>query len=102
VRWRIRQRTFAHAYMAEPGRHAVYAAAARSDEPFCVVTFRAPGDELQGLLSAGWPFFRAAWGTDVVTLVLDDDTDWAEAAEVLADSYCVMAPKRLAARVVLP
>ena len=54
IRWRIRKRTFAHAY---------------------------------------------EWPADVVGLVLDGGVDWDEVAELLAESYCVLAPTRLAALV---
>jgi hypothetical protein len=37
-----------------------------------------------------------------VGMVLDDDTDWAEVAELLIESYCLLAPKRLAVRVDRP
>ena len=50
----------------------------------------------------GHPFFRAGWGTNVMGLVLDDATDWDDVAELLTESYCIMAPKKLAARVVRP
>jgi hypothetical protein len=39
----------------------------------------------------GAPYFRASWGRNVIGLVLDDDTDWDEAAELLVDSYCIQA-----------
>jgi hypothetical protein len=64
LRWRVRQRTFAHAYVVdgeEPG-------------PGCRLTFRSPGDE----------------------------TDWAEVGELLTESYCLLAPKKLVARVDRP
>jgi hypothetical protein len=35
-------------------------------------------------------------------MVLDDDTDWEERAELLTDSYCVQAPAALAEQVVRP
>jgi hypothetical protein len=44
----------------------------------------------------GYPFFKPGWGADVVGMVLDDDVDWDEVAELLTESYCVLAPKRLA------
>jgi hypothetical protein len=99
VRWRIRTRTFAHVLTVDPDHHAVYARAAQTDEPVCVMTFRSPGDEIEALVSGGHPFFKAGWGEDVVGIVFDDDVDWEEIAELLADSYCVLAPKRLAALV---
>ena len=45
---------------------------------------------------------RRIRGRNVVGLVLDDDTDWDELAELLTDSYCVQAPRELAARVPRP
>lgn len=35
-------------------------------------------------------------------MVLDADTDWDEVGELLTESYCVQAPKRLAALVDRP
>jgi hypothetical protein len=102
TRWRIRQRTFAHAVTFDPDRHLAYARAAGTDEPLCVMTFRSPGDELEALVSTGPPFFKADWGTDVVGIVLGDDSDWEEIAELLTESYRVLAPKRLADRVTHP
>ena len=46
----------------------------------------------------GAPYFKAGWGGNVVGLLLDDDTDWQELAELLTDSYCLQAPARLAAQ----
>ena len=50
----------------------------------------------------GAPYFKASWGGNVVGLLLDDDTDWDEVAELLTDSYCLQAPQRLAERVPRP
>jgi hypothetical protein len=35
-------------------------------------------------------------------MLLDDDTDWDELAELLTDSYCLQAPQRLACLVDRP
>jgi hypothetical protein len=35
-------------------------------------------------------------------MVLTDDTDWEEIRELVTESYCVMAPKKLAAQVDRP
>jgi len=102
VRWRVRKRTFAHVLIASPDHQMAYTRAASTDEPICVMTFRAPGDEIAGLVTGGYPFFRPGWGADVVGIVLDDDVDWDEVAELLTDSYCVLAPKKLAALVDRP
>ena len=54
------------------------------------------------LRAAGHPFFYAGWGRDVVGMVLDGDPDWDEVAELLTESYCVLAPKKLVALVARP
>ncbi|MFI7427737.1 MmcQ/YjbR family DNA-binding protein [Micromonospora sp. NPDC049836] len=102
TRWRIRKRTFAHVLTVDPRHQVAYARAAATDEPVCVMTFRSPGDEIAGLLAAGHPFFKADWGVDVVGMVLDEAVDWDEVAELLAESYCVLAPRKLAALVDRP
>ncbi|WP_239062084.1 hypothetical protein [Streptomyces sp. SID13031] len=79
------------------GVPAAYAQAAGADGPATVMTFRAAGPELAALTSVGAPFFKARWGSDVVGIVLDEEeTDWDEVSELLAESYCILAPKGLA------
>ena len=60
-----------------------------------MLTFRSSGPELDALAAAGHPFFRPVWFPDIVGMVLDDDVDWDEVAELLTESYCVLAPKKL-------
>jgi hypothetical protein len=91
TRWRVRTRTFAHVL-------GVDSAAG----PVTILTFRASGEELEVLNHAGHPFFRTGWGNDSVGMVLDGTTDWAEVAELLTESYCLLAPKKLVARVDRP
>ncbi|MET0766420.1 MAG: hypothetical protein ABWY50_02130, partial [Aeromicrobium sp.] len=67
-----------------------------------IVTFRVPADELRALIEAGHPFHPAGWGRDVMGMHLDATTDWDEVAEVLTDSYCLLAPQKLVARVDRP
>jgi hypothetical protein len=99
TRWRIRKRTIAHVLTIVSGVPAAYALAAGDDGPVTVMTFRAAGPELAALTTVGAPFFKAQWGDDVVGIVLDEDkTDWDEVSELLAESYCIMAPKGLAKR----
>ncbi len=50
----------------------------------------------------GAPYFRSAWGGNVIGMVLGDDTDWDELAELLTDSYCLQTPTGLAEQVVRP
>jgi YjbR len=97
ARWRVRKRTFAHVLMVEEGYPPAYARAVGGHGPFCVVTFRSA--EADVLSEVHHRFFRARWGADVAGLVIDDDVDWAEVAELLTDSYCILAPKKLAAQV---
>jgi hypothetical protein len=68
----------------------------RVEPVVCVVTFRAPADEAGGLIGSGFPFYWPGWGANVIGMVLDAQTDWTEVAELLTDSYCVQAPKKLA------
>ncbi|MBE1491078.1 MmcQ/YjbR family DNA-binding protein [Plantactinospora soyae] len=102
VRWRIRSRTFAHVLTVDADHQMAYTRAIGTDDPVCVLTFRSPGDELDGLVKSGHPFYKPGWGADVVGMVLDDGVDWAEVAELLTESYCVLAPKKLAAKVDRP
>jgi hypothetical protein len=97
TRWRVRKRTIAHVLTIVSGVPAAYAEAAGDDGPVTVMTFRAAGPELAALTTMGAPFFKAQWGSDVVGIVLDEEeTDWDEVGELLAESYCIMAPKGLA------
>jgi hypothetical protein len=99
TRWRIRTKTFAHVVPIEGGRPDAYAAAAGTPGPAVVLTFRSSGDELAALSSMGPPFFKPIWFRDIVGLTITADTDWDEVAELVTDSYCLLAPKRLAAQV---
>ncbi|WP_158845902.1 MmcQ/YjbR family DNA-binding protein [Saccharothrix deserti] len=92
TRWRIRQRAFAHVLEVEDGNPPSYAQAAGTDGP--VLTFRSAGPELAALSHAAHPFFKPVWAANVVGLVLDDDTDWDEVAELLTESYRVSAPRK--------
>jgi hypothetical protein len=98
VRWRIRNHTFAHLLVVADGKPQAHARAVGGDGPVTVLTFRAPASEVDAYASLGRPYFYGGWGRDVVGILLDDDTDWDEVEELLADSYRVMAPRKLAAR----
>jgi len=88
VCWRVRRDTVAHVFGGEDQRFRI--------------TFRAEADEVMAFEHLPHPYFRASWGRNVVGLVLDEDTDWEELAELLTDSYCLQAPQRLAAMVERP
>jgi hypothetical protein len=100
TRWKVRQETFAHVLMIADGWPPAYVKAAGTEGPACVLTFRAAIDELDAMRAA--PFFKPVWFSDIVGLFLDDDTDWTEVRELVTDSYCILAPKKLAALVDRP
>jgi hypothetical protein len=102
TRWRVRKATFAHVFVVDSDSPPILARAASGAGPTTVVTFRSSGPELVALSNAGPPFAHAGWGRDVIGLALDDDTDWTEVAELLTESYCVLAPKKLQALVDRP
>ena len=92
TRWMVRNRTFAHVLGVEVGEAA----------PVVVLSFRAAGEELEILRHAGHPFFVLGWGRDAMGMVLADDTDWDEVRELVTESFCVLAPKKLIALVDRP
>jgi len=102
TRWRIRTHTFAHVLTIDAGWPPAYAKAAGTDGPVTVLTFRSGGDELHALAHTGSPFFKPVWWPDIVGLELGPDTDWDEVAELITESYRLLAPKRLAALVERP
>ncbi|MEV0681985.1 MmcQ/YjbR family DNA-binding protein [Actinosynnema sp. NPDC050436] len=101
TRWRVGQRAFAHLLEVDGGKPASYAEAS-GVESGSVLTFRATGPELLALSVAPRPFFKPRWSANVVGLLLDADTDWEEVGELLVESFCASAPKRLAGLVERP
>jgi hypothetical protein len=87
VRWRIRGRTLAHLETRED-----------DNGPLTIVTFHA-GEECDVLTAVGHPFFPG-WGPGLIAMVLTDDatTDWEDLRELLTESYCLLAPRNLIAR----
>ncbi len=96
TRWRIRNRTFAHVLFVDSGWPPAYARAAADDGPITVVMFRSSGAELEVLRNTGRPFFAPVWRSDEVGMVLDEPVDWEEVAELVTDSYRILAPPSLA------
>jgi predicted DNA-binding protein (MmcQ/YjbR family) len=91
TRWRVRSKTFAHVLGVEID------SVVRT-----VLSFRSQGEELEILRHTGHPFFVLGWGRDAMGMVLDADTDWSEVGELVTESYCVLAPKKLVALVDRP
>jgi hypothetical protein len=102
TRWRVRNNTFAHFLTITGGRPPSYAKSVGSDGPATVFTFRSSGLELEALRTMGLPFFRLPWQAPFVGLLLSATTDWDEVSELIIESYCLAAPKRLAALVDRP
>jgi predicted DNA-binding protein (MmcQ/YjbR family) len=91
TQWRIRDRMYAHVLTVD-----------FVDGPVTVMTFRSSGPELDALRSAGHPFFRPAWGANLVGMVLDADVNWDDVIELVIESYCVLAPKKLVRQIERP
>ena len=95
TRWRVRKRTFAHVLAIDSQWPPAYARVVEPDGPVTVMTFRAPIDEIDALIRAGHPFYKPDWAPDVLGMVLDDGVDWEEVAELITESYCRLAPRKL-------
>ena len=67
-----------------------------------MITFRSPARSSRRWSHSGCPFYKPDWSPHVIGLVLGADTDWAEVTELLAESYCLMAPQKLARLVERP
>jgi predicted DNA-binding protein (MmcQ/YjbR family) len=92
TRWMVRKRTFAHVLSVEDADRSSSA----------VLAFRSEGEELEALRHAGPPFLMLGWGRDAIGMVLDESTDWDEVREVVTESFCMMAPRKLIALVERP
>ena len=91
--------TFAHVLMIADGWPPVYARAAGTDGPVCVLTFQSLGPRVDLETFSRPPYFRPLWRPDIVGRTLDSRVDWGDIAKLLIASYCLLAPKKLAASV---
>jgi hypothetical protein len=91
TQWRIRDRMFAHVLAIDFPESSV-----------TVLIFRSSGPELESLRRTGDPYFRPSWGVGAVGVVLGPETDWGEISELVTESYCTLAPKKLVSRVARP
>jgi predicted DNA-binding protein (MmcQ/YjbR family) len=96
LRWRIRDKTFAHVLMIATGWPPAYAKAAATDGPACVLTFRSLLADVDDTAFRTHPFFKPVWWPDIAGLVLGDDTDWDEVTALVTSSYRLLAPHKLA------
>jgi hypothetical protein len=91
TRWMVRKRTFAHVLGVEVD----------GADPIVVLTFRSEGEEFEVLRRAGYPFSVLGWGRNAMGMVLDDP-DWEELRELVTESFCVMAPRKLTSLIEWP
>jgi predicted DNA-binding protein (MmcQ/YjbR family) len=91
-RFLVRKRNFAH----------VFALCDEGGTVQTILALRSPDEEREVLVAHGHPFFALGWGRDAVGMVVDGDTDWDEVRELVTESYCVLAPKKLVALVDRP
>lgn len=91
-RFLVRKRNFAHVFaMCDP-----------DGEVRTLLSFRASDEERHAMVASGHPFFALGWGYNAVGMVLDADTDWDEVGEIITESFCQVAPKKLVALVDRP
>ncbi len=102
TRWMVRKKSFAHVLGVVDETRLPGGADPRSADLDVMLSFRAAPDELDVLRNAGHPFFYLGWGRDAMGMVLDADTDWDEVRELVTESFCVLAPKKLVALIDRP
>jgi predicted DNA-binding protein (MmcQ/YjbR family) len=100
------------AFELEAWEHPTFRVGAGRGKIFCTAaadgssaTVKADEMERDALLAQGDPFYFPPYvgGKGWVGINLEDErTDWEEIAELIATSYCLIAPKRLAAQVTAP
>jgi predicted DNA-binding protein (MmcQ/YjbR family) len=83
------------------GREKIFCMAAPDGSS---ATMKSDPEERRALLEQGEPFYLPPYvgGKGWVGVNLDRRTDWDEVAELIATSYCLIAPKRLARQVIAP
>ena len=96
TRWMVRRRTFAQLLEIVDGYPPSFAAAAGTDGPATVLTFRA-GAELDAVLASP-ASFGPLWNRDDVGIRLAEHPDRDELAELIQDSYRLRAPRTLLRR----
>jgi predicted DNA-binding protein (MmcQ/YjbR family) len=100
------------AFEIEAWEHPTFRVGSGRGKIFCIAaedgsSIRVKADPLEreALLAHGAPFYMPAYvgSKGWVGMQLDDSTpDWEEVAELIATSYCLIAPTRLARQVTTP
>jgi hypothetical protein len=73
------------------------AVADASGEQVPQVVLRVDPNDREALLSIGHPFYDSRGGRDRIRVLLTDGTDWEEIGGLVAESYRMLAPKKLIA-----
>jgi predicted DNA-binding protein (MmcQ/YjbR family) len=99
------------AFEQETWEHPTFRVGGGKGKIFCTTatdgssaTMKAEPEEREALLAHGDPYFMPPYvgGKGWVGVRLGPQTDWEELAELIATSYCLIAPKRLARQVTDP
>jgi predicted DNA-binding protein (MmcQ/YjbR family) len=99
------------AFEIEAWEHPTFRVGSGRGKMFCIaaedgssIRLKADPLELPALLAQGDPFYVPAYvgSKGWVGVELDHGSDWEEVAELIATSYCLIAPKRLARTVTEP
>ena len=99
------------AFEVETWGHPTFRVGGGKGKIFCIAAddgssmrLKADPAEREALLAQGEPFYMPAYvgGKGWVGMDLGRGTDWEEVAELVATSYCIIAPKRLARQVTEP
>jgi predicted DNA-binding protein (MmcQ/YjbR family) len=100
------------AFELEAWEHPTFRVGRGRGRMFCIaaddgsrITLKADPIERQALLEQGDPFYLPPYVGNkgwIGVQLGDSDTDWEEVAELIATSYCLIAPKRLAEQVTEP
>ena len=89
-------KTFAHVLMIDAGWPPAYARAAGTNGPACVLTFRSRLPDVDDRAFRNDPFFKPVWWPDIAGMFLRDNTDWQDVRALIAASYRILAPRKLA------
>jgi len=78
-------------------RSKIFAGIGRDDDGLVTMSMKAASGEQASLLATGHPFFMPKYvgSKGWIGVIIDDDTDWEEVAELIEDSYRTIAPKTL-------
>jgi predicted DNA-binding protein (MmcQ/YjbR family) len=104
--------TLPEAFEVEAWEHPTFRVGSGRGKIFCIsaddgssISLKADPIERAALLEQGDPFYNPAYvgHRGWIGVRLDDPgADWREVAELIAISYCLIAPKRLGRRVTEP